>query len=288
MSITIKFLGIAQDAGIPQIACNCKVCSAINSGKQKPETPVALGLINNNTGKKFLVEASPELPNQYQNLLDVEKKEKLSGILVTHAHIGHYAGLMFLGREALNTKEMPVYTSKKMGDFLSENAPWNQLTKLNNINIVNFQNSNRFMLDENLYITPIEVSHRNEYADTFGFIIENNETNNKVFFLPDIDSWNGFENELKNLINICKFVILDATFYTKQEITEITGRDAKEIPHPSIEETIEFVLEHKLDPKKVIFTHFNHTNKILHDKNIYNDVCNKGFIISKDGLEIEI
>lgn len=288
MSITIKFLGIAQDAGIPQIACNCKICSAINAGKRKAESPVALGLINNKTGNKFLIEASPDLPNQYQKLINIEKKESLAGILISHAHIGHYAGLMFLGREALNSKEMKVYTSFKMGSFLNENAPWNQLIKLKNINLVNFENLKKFKLDENLYITAIEVKHRNEYADTFGFIIENEETNSKVFFLPDIDSWNGFEEELKFLFNTCNFLILDATFYTKKEVTEITGRDAKEIPHPSIEDTIKFVLDNKLNPKKVIFTHFNHTNRILHDDKIYNELIDKGFIISKDGMEIEI
>lgn len=163
--------------------------------------------------------------------------------------MGHYTGLLFLGREALNTKLMKVYTSKKMGDFLRENAPWNQLVKLQNIEIIEFENEKEFILDEGLKITPIEVKHRNEYADTFGFIIEGEK---RVFFVPDIDTWEGFEERLEKYLKEFDYLIVDATFYTKDEIRKIRGRELKEIPHPTIEETMKFVLDRGLSPEKII------------------------------------
>lgn len=285
MSITLKFLGIAQDAGIPQIGCNCKICREIIEGERKPEYPVSLGLINKATRKKFMIEATPAFPIQYGRLLDIEKKEKLEGIILTHAHMGHYTGLLSLGREALNSKKMKVYTSKKMGDFLRENAPWNQLVKLENIEIVEFENEKSFILDEGLKITPIEVKHRNEYADTYGFVIEGEK---KIFFVPDIDTWEGFELKLEEFLKEFDYLIVDATFYTKDEIGLVRGRELKEIPHPTIEETMKFVLDKNLSPNKIIFTHFNHTNMVFSDDKVREKVEESGFIISTDGMEIEI
>ena len=285
MDIILKFLGTAQDAGIPQIGCSCKVCRDIIRGERKPEHPVALGLINKKTGKKFMVEATPAFSVQYGKLLDIEKKEQLEGLILTHAHMGHYTGLLSLGREALNTKRMKVYASRKMGEFLRNNAPWNQLVRLENIEIVEFEDGKSFILDEGLKITPVEVAHRNEYADTFGFIIEGEE---KVFFVPDIDRWAGFEERLVELINQCSYVIVDATFYTKEEIGAVRGRDLNEIPHPTVEETMKFVIERGLPPEKVIFTHFNHTNMLLSHDEIRENVEKAGFVISKEGMEIQL
>ena len=232
-----------------------------------------------------MIETTPAFPIQYGKLLDIEKKEKLEGILLTHAHMGHYTGLLFLGREALNTKLMKVYTSKKMGDFLRENAPWNQLVKLQNIEIIEFENEKEFILDEGLKITPIEVKHRNEYADTFGFIIEGEK---RVFFVPDIDTWEGFEERLEKYLKEFDYLIVDATFYTKDGIGKIRGRELKEIPHPTIEETMKFVLDRGFSPEKIIFTHFNHSNMIFSDNKIRESVERLGFGISKDGMTIEI
>ncbi len=284
MGVKVKFLGIGQDAGVPQIGCNCKVCRETREGKRKPEYPVCLGIINEKTGKKFMIEATPAFSVQYDRFLDIEKKERLEGVFLTHAHIGHYAGLLSLGREALNSKKIKVYASKKMGDYLRENGPWNQLVKLENIEINEFEDGKTFVLDEGLKVTPIEVAHRNEYADTFGFVFEGEK---KIFFVPDIDSWNGFEEKLEQLIKECEYVILDATFYTKEEIGAVRGRNLNEIPHPTIEETMDFVLSRGLDPQKVIFTHFNHTNMVFSDGNIKKCVEDKGFVISKDLMEIE-
>lgn len=90
------------------------------------------------------------------------------------------------------------------------------------------------------------------------------------------------------MINECKKVIVDATFYTKEEIGKVRGRDLNEIPHPTIEETIKYVEDNKLPSEKIVFTHFNHTNMVLSNEEIRKSVEEKGFVISQEDMEILI
>ena len=50
-------------------------------------------------------------------LNDISKITNLSGVFLTHAHIGHYTGLMNFGNEAMGTKELPVFCMPKMKSF---------------------------------------------------------------------------------------------------------------------------------------------------------------------------
>jgi len=36
-----------------------------------------------------------------------DSRPGLSGIFLTHRHIGHYAGLMYLGKEVIGAKDLP-------------------------------------------------------------------------------------------------------------------------------------------------------------------------------------
>ena len=58
------------------------------------------------------------------------------GILLTHAHIGHYLGLAQLGREVLERKKgARLLHRRRMARFLRENRPWSRLVALENIEI---------------------------------------------------------------------------------------------------------------------------------------------------------
>lgn len=286
MSVTVKFLGTAQDGGIPQIGCKCEVCTDIRRGKRKEILQAAIGIESTEIGNRYMIEATPAFSKQYQSFIE-DKNGKLDGIFLTHAHMGHYTGLMYLGKEALNSKEIKVYVSKKMAEFLKSNAPWSQLVKLKNIELVEFESGKEVILDDELRIIPVEVPHRNEFADTHGFIVKGKKS---IFFVPDIDSWEGFENQLNDIFEQCDYLAVDATFYTKEEIGNIRGRNFKEIPHPTVEETIKFIEKNKwdLENKKVILTHFNHTNLLFTDKTLREKVEKIGVIISEDGLEITL
>ena len=71
----------------------------------------------------------------YSSYCPFNDKETPDGIFLTHAHIGHYIGLMYLGKEAMNADQVPVYAMTRMKGFLIQNGPWSQLLKINNIRI---------------------------------------------------------------------------------------------------------------------------------------------------------
>ena len=127
----IVVLGIAQDGGIPHTNCNKKCCRD-EWDKNKSEKVSCIGLVDPRSNQSWLVDATPDFPQQYHTITN-KHKTKLEGIFLTHAHIGHYSGLMYLGREVMGAKMMKVFVMPRMESFIKNNGPWNQLVELNNI-----------------------------------------------------------------------------------------------------------------------------------------------------------
>jgi pyrroloquinoline quinone biosynthesis protein B len=164
----IKILGIAQDAGYPQVGCQKACCQRVKDPELRQKV-IAFGLIDPTSGERWLFEATPDFREQYDNLMAIEpKSDTLSGIFLTHAHIGHYTGLMQLGREVMGAKNVPVFAMPKMRKFLYSNGPWRQLTALNNIKINRLFADSTVVLNQNLSVTPLLVPHRDEFSETVG------------------------------------------------------------------------------------------------------------------------
>lgn len=252
-------LGIAQDAGYPQIDCEKDCCKAYYVGKRPKEHVVSLGLIDRVNKKSFLVEATPDIVSQWQTLKDACPECEISGIIITHAHIGHYTGLMHVGREALGAKDLPVYVMPKMANFLKTNGPWSQLEKLENIVINELRDETELELTNNLTLTPNQVPHRDEFSETVGFTFKG--PSKQLLFIPDIDKWEKWELDITGIIEKVDYALLDGTFYDNDELP---GRDINEIPHPFIVESIErFNQLEEFERKKIHFIHFNHTNPVM-------------------------
>ncbi len=255
-------LGTIQDAGSPHIGCRKSCCKALFDKADSSRLVTALGLFDANTNKKYLFEASPNMPQQLKKLKAFampSDKELPDGIFLTHAHIGHYAGLMYLGKEAINSKNVPVYAMPKMQHFLSNNGPWNQLVNTKNIALTPLEHKQTVLLSKDLEITPIVVPHRDEYSETVGFRIQG--PNRSVLFIPDIDKWGNWEIDIIDTLKNVDYAFLDATFYSGKEVN---FRDISEIPHPFIIETMA-LFKHlpKREKEKIFFIHLNHTNPAL-------------------------
>ena len=69
MSVIVKFLGTAQDGGIPQMECNCEICTDIRAGKRKEILQAAIGIENAKTGNRYMIEATPAFSKQYQSFI---------------------------------------------------------------------------------------------------------------------------------------------------------------------------------------------------------------------------
>lgn len=277
----IQVLGIVQDAGYPHIGCEKDCCSVISPGEYFVS---CLGLVDKTNNKRYLFEATPDIHNQLNLVEKFPNGNIVDGIFLTHAHIGHYTGLMYLGREGLGGDNIKVYALKRMVKFLTKNGPWDQLVKLNNISLQTISNNKFVKLSENILVIPIKVPHRDEYSETVGYKIIGKSK--KLLFIPDIDKWDEWEKSIVDEVKLVDYAFIDGTFYNGSEL----NRDMSEIPHPSIEETLELFSNQPLAEKnKIYFIHINHTNPILTNKNGVRDlILNAGFNIAEKGLKLSL
>lgn len=278
----ITVLGIAQDGGYPQAGCSAEHCLRHWRGKEKKRQVVSLGLTDQASGQNWLFEATPDFTTQLQQLQQASGSSNLSGIFLTHAHMGHYAGLLQLGLEAMGAKGMPVYVMPKMKEFLETNAPWSQLVSLGNIKLILMEADIPIQLASNLRVTPLKVPHRDEFSETVGFRIETTEKS--LLFIPDIDKWPLWEKDIRAEVARVDVALLDATFYQEGELP---NRNMSEIPHPFVAETISlFSLLSDSVKRKIKFIHFNHTNPLIFDGPERKTVKNLGYAVATEGERI--
>jgi len=255
----IMVVGIAQDGGYPHIACNKECCSKKELSSTGSKLVSSLALVDPNSKKFWLFDASPDLPQQLRhinNSLGEDYQSDPAGIFLTHAHIGHYTGLMYLGREAMNSKDISVYAMPRMVNFLNAYGPWNQLVDLRNINLRSTFKDFPVSVNKRIKVIPISTPHRDEYSEMVSFRIET--PSKSTLYVPDIDRWENWDYDLKKMIVELDQVFIDGTFFSPQELGNI---DINEVPHPTIESTMEYLKDlSKEDKAKVYFIHFNHTN----------------------------
>ena len=262
VGVSLILLGTLQDAGAPQLNCNKKCCQGLFEQADFVRRVSSLGLLNFNTQKKYLFDATPYISKQLHALKKaspIATSSIVDGIFLTHAHIGHYTGLMYLGKEAVNETEVSVFAMPKMSSFISNNGPWSQLVTNRNIVLQPLVANQAISLSPTLQVTPFLVPHRDEYSETVGYLIEG--PHKKALFIPDIDKWNRWELDLATELKKVDYAFLDATFYSAKELG---NRDMSQIHHPSVLETIQTLKDFSSAQRaKVIFTHFNHTNPLL-------------------------
>jgi len=282
----ITILGTAQDGGFPHIGCQKKCCDDFYKGVSPKQKVVSLGLIDREAQQKFLFEATPDISTQ---LADLEKNHLrtstiIDGVFITHAHMGHYAGLLYFGKEALGKKDIPVYAMPKMKEFLSNNGPWSQLVTKENILFLDLQKDSIVPLSNALKVTPFLVPHRDEFSETVGYKIEGK--NKSALFIPDINKWSLWEKNIVEEVKKVDYAFLDATFFKEGEI----NRPMSEVPHPFIEETIDLFKNESLTTKnKVIFIHFNHTNPALQpNSKERNELTLLGYKFATEGKRFEL
>ena len=259
---SIVVLGTIQDGGSPHIGCTKDCCKNLFDNPDKDRQVVSLGLYDAERGKKYLFEATPDITRQSKALKSFgaeSDSEMPDGIFLTHAHIGHYAGLMFLGKEARGAEKVPVYTMPRMQGFLEENGPWSQLVSNENITLIPMANEIPVRLSDQLQVIPLQVPHRDEFSETVGYKIIG--PNKSALFIPDIDKWEKWEMDIVGEIKKVDYAFVDATFFSGKELD---NRDMSEIPHPFILESMgKFERLTREEKGKVIFIHFNHTNPVI-------------------------
>ena len=281
--VVLKVLGTIQDGGIPHMGCNKICCLKYFKNNTFRVGVSSLGISNLKNETNYLIDATPNVNHQLKALIGTSNpSEKLNGIFLTHAHMGHYSGLLNFGREAMNSKNIPLYLMPRFYNFIQDNGPWNQLVKLENVMLKRIYDREKITLESNLSITPIQVPHRDEYSETVGFLIEGNTKS--ALYIPDIDKWEKWNNSIIELIKNVDYAFLDGTFYDEKEVN---NRDISEIPHPFIIESLKlFNPLDESEKNKIYFIHLNHTNPLLNsDSSEYDKVIRKGFNVAEPNME---
>ncbi len=298
--VRLRALGSAQDGGLPHAACVCERCEAARADPARRRFVASLAIIAEvrepDVGARvYLIDATPDLREQLDLLRDVRDapagrvdREPIDGVLLTHAHIGHYAGLAFFGFEAVHTRDLPVWCTPRMASFLRANEPWAQLVRIRNIEVREAPPGVAFDLPGGVRVTPVQVPHRDELSDTVAFRIQG--PNRTVLYLPDTEPWRTWQAPLPDPITLfdgVQVAIVDGTFFSTDELP---GRPVASIGHPLTTETMDLLQPRVADRSlEVYFTHLNHSNPALDPaSDAARLIESHGFRILRDGQDLDL
>ncbi len=268
-------LGIAQDGGVPQAGCTCPHCRAAWQDPAQRRRVVCLGLVDHPGRRFWLVDATPDFREQLHAMQGRTPGYSLAGIFLTHAHMGHYTGLVHLGKEAWHTRDLPLYASGEMVSFLAQHAPWCQLLTDGNVSPVRVTPEQPVALAPELTVTPLAVPHRNEWSDTLAYLIQG--PRQRLFYCPDIDGWERWDRDLGDLLDQVDVALVDGCFFHPDELP---GRDIREIPHPLVVDTLARIRGRRA---QVVFVHLNHTNPLLRAGPARDAVHAAGAFVGQEG-----
>ncbi|MEO5674783.1 MAG: MBL fold metallo-hydrolase [Chitinophagales bacterium] len=277
----IVVLGTAQDGGYPHAGCNRQCCLRYYEGKEKKHFISCIAVVDPVSGERFIFDCTPDFPAQLRLLDSLYPSTKvLDGIFLTHAHIGHYAGLMYLGRESMNTNSVPVFAMPDMKEFLEHNGPWSLLVALQNVKLMKLAPDSAIKLNHRISVTPFYVPHRHEFTKAVGYKIF--IPGKSIIFIPDIDKWENWEGDIVKLIKDNDLLFLDGTFY---DHGEIPGRDISQIPHPFMVESMNLFKSLPLKERsRVYFIHLNHSNPtILGGSTARQQIEKNGYHVAMEG-----
>ena len=275
--IRVHVLGTAQDGGVPHPGCGCAHCAAARRDPRRRRRIVSLA-IEGETGKTFLVDASPDLPDQLDALARATGRPCacVDACAITHGHTGHYLGLAFFGKEAMHCNGLPVYGTPSVSRFLRSNRPWSHLVDRQEIELRTIAPGQPLAFDGALihaFLSP----HRGEDTDTVGFEIQGSK--GRLLYVSDADL---FPPTMIERIRDVDVALVDGTFYSAAELPH---RDILAVKHPYVRDSIVKLAGAR---GRVLFTHLNHTNPLLDPDGPERKSLPPGFEVAEEGMVFEV
>lgn len=253
--LKITFLGTGTSQGIPVIGSTNPVCFSTDKRDKRLRVSIAIEWED----YRYIIDCGPDF--RYQMLR--ENINHIDGILFTHEHADHTAGIDDIRPFSFKLGAVPFYAHKKVIEnlkkrfeyvFVKENKyPGAPSVQLNEVDL------NPFYLKD-LKVIPVEAFHADTLVLGYRF--------NDFAYLTDIKSIAATEKEkLKNL----KVLVINAL------------REKQHHSHLNLEEAINLVNE--LKPERTYFTH------ISIDMGFHEEVQNKlpeNIFLAYDGLKLTI
>lgn len=275
MRVSLVVLGSGQDGGSPQVG------RGVGTGPDRTASCVAIAV---DGGPLVLFDATPDLRVQDARLRAMGHRAQggnpYDAVFITHAHMGHYAGLVHFGKEAAATERMPLVAPASVVGFLSENQPWRALLDAGRLAPISAEDGPvRF---GPLLVEGIPVPHRSEFGSTVGYSVSV-DSEPWILYVPDIDSWKAW-SAAEGVLGSHRICLLDAAFGSPDELP---GRDISKIPHPFVSDTITRFAD-LANGRRMILTHMNHSNTLAEPaSDLSIAAARAGFEVARDGLTIE-
>ena len=264
--VSVTILGTAQDGGIPQAGCSCERCKEAHKDLELRKYPVSLGILGAD-GSKHIVEVTKNLCEQLMIWTpDANELFIPETVSITHLHLGHVEGIGQFGKPVMALKEVDIFLSRDNKNIFDGRSDIELMIKENNIKTHSKDFYQSFEPKEGcgFSLQFIPIPHRSELGDTAAIIIKGNEKN--ILFMPDQDSWEEtLEHYSKeNIRDFLKMfdineALIDGTFWSMEELP---GRNISEIPHPTIQESLQLLGRKMEDDPRISFLHLNHSNPV--------------------------
>ncbi len=251
----IIFLGTGTSQGIPVVASTNPVCFSSDKRDKRLRVSVAVEWDE----YRYIIDCGPDF--RYQMLR--ENINHIDGILFTHEHADHTAGMDDIRPFSFQLGSVPMYANKRVIDNLTQRFDYifttiNKYPGAPTVHL-NEVNSLPFLL-KNLWVIPIEVNHAD--INVLGYRFQD------FAYLTDVKTISTAEKEkLKGL----KVLVLNAL------------REKEHYSHLNLLDAI--LLVEELKPEKAYFTH------ISVDMGFHADVekkLPKNIFLAYDGLQITI
>lgn len=225
----VYFLGTGTSQGIPVIGSHHSVCLSDNPKDKRLRVAIWISWDD----FSYVIDCGPDFRQQ----MLVSKCQKVDGILFTHEHSDHTAGIDDIRPFNYKQGVMPIFAHKRVIENLNKRFDYifqteNKYPGAPSVSINEVINNQPFLIG-NKTVIPIDGMHGN--LQVFGYRIDD------FAYLTDIKTVENPEIEkLKGL----RVLVINAL------------RDEPHHSHFNLEEALNFI--HLLQPEKTYLTHISH------------------------------
>ncbi len=251
----VTFLGTGTSQGIPVIGSNHPVCLSDNPKDKRLRSSVMVSWDQ----VHYIIDCGPDFRQQMLR----ERVEAINGVLFTHEHADHTAGIDDLRPFCFQMGEVPIYARPRVVANLQHRfdyifATENRYPGVPKLAVHTVKEEAFTLLD--VTVMPIEVMHGNLPITAYRF--------NDFAYITDLKTI--ADSEKKKLQNL--------------DVLVVNALRTEEHPtHLNLEQALAFVAE--LQPKRAYFTH------ISHKLGFHNDISSQlpeHVYLAYDGLEIDL
>lgn len=225
----VYFLGTGTSQGIPIIGSDHPVCKSTDSKDKRLRVSVWVSWDN----YSYVIDCGPDFRQQ----MLTAQCQKVDGILFTHEHADHTAGLDDIRPFNFRQGEIPIFAHQRVIDNLKQRFDYvfetvNRYPGAPSVKTIEVVNNKSFAVGDKLAI-PVNVMHGD--LQVFGYRIDD------FAYLTDVKTVE--EQEISKLKNL-KVLVVNAL------------RETPHDTHFNLQEALDFIA--LIQPEKAYLTHISH------------------------------